>query len=163
MLADAELLAIAENLARLKLPPVLHLKIAAAVVAKGRSGSHVFSLSLSGLALEHDSMITKAILFCLSKSEWIIGGIVVIAIAYVLVTEPEKNRREIEAYCTLYPTSVWYSTAGDFGEQHSVDCAEWNRQANEADAYCMAHHDGVWESPHGETHRYVDCRRWLEE
>jgi hypothetical protein len=33
MLSDAALLAIAENLAKLKLPPVLHLKIAVAVVA----------------------------------------------------------------------------------------------------------------------------------
>jgi hypothetical protein len=33
MLSDAALLAIAENLAKLKLPPALHLKIAVAVVA----------------------------------------------------------------------------------------------------------------------------------
>jgi hypothetical protein len=103
-------------------------------------------------------MLTKVILFVLDKSAWIIGGIVAVAVAYVLVTEPGKTRREIEAYCTLYPHDTWIEEPHDFGGQHSVDCAEWNRQFHAAAVYCMAHHDGVWESPPGETHRFINCR-----
>jgi hypothetical protein len=75
----------------------------------------------------------------------------------------EKTRDEIEGYCAMNPTSVWVEDPHDFSVQHSVNCKEWNRQADEADAYCIAHHDGVWESPPSETHRLVNCREWLQD
>jgi len=95
---------------------------------------------------------------------WVAGlALFLLGVGWLHKWSAEKTRSEIEGYCTLYPTSVWYSTVGDFGEQHSVDCTEWNRQADEIDAYCMAHHDGVWESPSGETHRLINCRERLED
>ncbi len=73
--------------------------------------------------------------------------------------DAENTRHEIEAECSLNPTGVWYSEVGDFGEQHSVNCTEWNQQADEIDAYCPSHRDGLWVSPPSETHRFVDCAR----
>lgn len=95
---------------------------------------------------------------------WVAGfALFLLSVWWLGDRNAKETRSEIEGYCTLYPTGVWRSTVSDLGEQHSVDCSEWNRQADEADAYCEAHHGGVWKSPPNETHRLVDCRTWLED
>jgi hypothetical protein len=94
---------------------------------------------------------------------WVAGPVLfLLGVGWLHNRDAEDTRHEIEAECSLNPTGVWHSEVSDLGEQHSVDCTEWNRQADEADAYCMAHQDGVWESPPSETHRLVDCREWLQ-
>jgi hypothetical protein len=103
-------------------------------------------------------MLTKIIMLVESKSAWIIAGIVLIAIFYVLQTQPEKVRREIKAYCALNPNGTWTDEGDDFGgHQHSVDCAKeiLRPDFGQEKSFCLHAEDvaDCWKRWNAETQR----------